>query len=103
MPCSLCTWQRLWQWLVSDDPAWPPARLLACREEEGRRSDYQVLDLPQCLWSLEEDVDGEGGRCKLLMLTLARPEATEEEVTWKKGRWAGGWMAGHAQPTWAGR
>jgi hypothetical protein len=46
-----------------------------------------VLDLPQCLWSLEEDVNGEGERCKLLMLTLARPEATEEEVTWKKGGW----------------
>lgn len=27
----------------------------------------------------------EGERCKLLMLTLARPEPTQEEVSYKKG------------------
>ena len=27
----------------------------------------------------------EGERCKLLMITLARPDPTEEEMTFKKG------------------
>ncbi len=56
-----------------------------CRDEANRRSDYKVVELKECLWSLEEDCNAEGERCKLLMLTMARPERTEEEVTFKKG------------------
>lgn len=70
-------------------PAPPRSLPAAAREEEARRRDYRVLEPEQCLWSLEEDVDAAGERCKLLVLTLARPEPTEEEVTWKKG--GGGW------------
>lgn len=61
-----------------------------CSEEEARRRDYAVIDAPQCLWSLEEDSDAAGERCKLLVITLARTEPTEEEVTWKKGEPAWG-------------
>ena len=66
-------------------PTLLPTAAAAGREEEARRQDYCPVDPPQCLWSLEEDVDGQGERCKLLVLTLARPDPTEEEVTWKKG------------------
>jgi hypothetical protein len=58
---------------------------LCCREEEQRRRDYQVVDVPSCVWSLDEDVDGAGERCRVLMVTLARPELTEDELMWKKG------------------
>ncbi|PSC71468.1 heat shock [Micractinium conductrix] len=54
--------------------------------EEARSRDYTVIDQAQCVWSLEEDCDASGERCKLLVLTLARPPPTEEEVTWKKGK-----------------
>ena len=56
-------------------------------EEEGRRPEsYAVVDPEQSVWSLEEDADGRGERCKVLTVTLARPGPTEEEVTWKRGR-----------------
>ncbi|KAI7845861.1 hypothetical protein COHA_000595 [Chlorella ohadii] len=55
-------------------------------EESRRKAEYQVLLLEECVWSLEEDINAEGERCKLLMLTLARPEPTQEEVSYKKGK-----------------
>lgn len=55
-------------------------------EEETKREDYRVIAAEECSWSLEEDTDGAGERCKLLTVTLVRPPPTEEEVTWKKGR-----------------
>lgn len=39
-------------------------------------------------------MDAAGERCKLLMLTLARPDPTEEEATWKKGGQKGRWREG---------
>ena len=71
-----------------------PAAQRCRREEESRRRDYRVIEAGECLWSLEDDVDAAGERCKLLMLTLARPEPTEEEVTWKKGEAGGGGRPG---------
>ncbi|KAI3436650.1 hypothetical protein D9Q98_006066 [Chlorella vulgaris] len=56
------------------------------RSDEERRRDYTVVQVPECLWSLEEDTNAAGERCKLLMMTLARPDPTEEEVQWKKGK-----------------
>ncbi|KAL4457675.1 hypothetical protein ABPG75_012540 [Micractinium tetrahymenae] len=55
-------------------------------QEESRRRDYAVIVPEQCVWSLEEDMNAEGERCKLLVATLARPDLTEEEVTYKKGK-----------------
>lgn len=55
-------------------------------EEASRRGSYQVIEPTEGCWSLEEDVDGSGERCKLLVVMLARPPPTEEEVQWKKGR-----------------
>ena len=55
-------------------------------EEEARQRDYRVVDVDQCCWSLEEDTDVGGERCKVLTVTLARPEPTQEEIQWKKGR-----------------
>lgn len=55
-------------------------------EEEARRRDYRVVEVEECCWSLEEDTDVNGEKCKLLVLTLVRPPPTEEEVQFKKGR-----------------
>ncbi|KAL4442949.1 hypothetical protein ABPG77_008440 [Micractinium sp. CCAP 211/92] len=55
-------------------------------QEESRRNDYAVIVPEQCVWSLEEDTSAEGERCKLLVVTMARPDPTEEEVTYKKGK-----------------
>ena len=43
------------------------------------------MDAGECMWTLDEDVRGDGNPCKVLMIILAKPEATEEETTWKKG------------------
>eukprot|EP00887_Chlorella_sp_A99_P002814 scaffold6.g2814.t1 len=55
-------------------------------DDEARRRDYAVVDPLQCMWSLDEDCDAAGERCKVLMITLVKPPLSEEEVTWKKGR-----------------
>ena len=38
------------------------------------------------MWALDEDWDGSTDATRSLMLSLARPAATAEEVTWKKGK-----------------
>lgn len=54
-------------------------------EEAARRPDYQVIDTAESLWSLDdEELNGEDVR--ILMITLARPELTQDEITWKKGQ-----------------
>lgn len=55
------------------------------REEAGRRRVYAAVDVDECLWSLDEEELG-GEAVRILMITLARPELTEEEITWKKGQ-----------------
>jgi hypothetical protein len=37
-------------------------------------------------WTLDDDVDAAGGRCRVLTVRLARPEPTDEEVAYKRGR-----------------
>ncbi|KAL6778128.1 hypothetical protein ACKKBG_A17025 [Auxenochlorella protothecoides x Auxenochlorella symbiontica] len=54
-------------------------------EEAGRRRAYAAVDVDECLWSLDEEELG-GEAVRILMVTLARPELTEEEITWKKGQ-----------------
>lgn len=44
------------------------------------------MDAGECMWTLDEDVRADGSPCKVLMLLLAKPAATEEEMTWKKGK-----------------
>lgn len=57
-------------------------------EEEQKRNkgEYKVVEIDQCCWSLDDDVSAEGDKCKMLMVTLARPDPTEEEIRWKKGK-----------------
>lgn len=54
-------------------------------DEHTKRRDYRVINQEECCWSLEEDTDAKRERCKVLTVTLARPEPTEEEIQWKKG------------------
>jgi hypothetical protein len=37
------------------------------------------------MWTLDDDLRKDGTPCKVLMVILAKPEASEEETTWKKG------------------
>lgn len=53
-------------------------------EEEGKRDDYRVVNVEDCSWHLEDDIDASGGKCKILCITLIRPELTEDEIKWKK-------------------
>ena len=55
------------------------------KEEEARRRDYVPIEPEQCAWSMDDDVDAHGEKCRVLLLSLARPPATEEEVMYKKG------------------
>ena len=54
-------------------------------EEEQRQDDYRVVNVEDSSWYLEDDVDANGQKCKILCITLVRPELTMDEVKWKKG------------------
>jgi hypothetical protein len=56
------------------------------REEEARRRDYRPVDPEQSAWTLDDDEDETGERCRMLTVVLARPPPTEEEVAYKRGR-----------------
>ena len=45
-----------------------------------------MVDVEESMWALDEDWDGSTDATRSLMLSLARPALTTEEVTWKKGR-----------------
>lgn len=54
-------------------------------EEEARNNEYQVVDVAASSWQLEDDIGEDGGKCKLLTLTLVRPPLTDDEIQWKHG------------------
>lgn len=45
----------------------------------------QVVDVEESMWALDEDWDGSTDATRSLMISLARPAPTPEEITWKKG------------------
>eukprot|EP00889_Picochlorum_renovo_P000169 jgi/Picre1/27199/NNA_000168.t1 len=53
-------------------------------EEESKRDDYRVVNVEECSWHLEDDIDASGGKCKILCITLIRPELTDDEIKWKE-------------------
>jgi len=54
--------------------------------EAKKKSNYEGPVLPeQCVWSLDDETNDEGERVKMLMITLVKPELTEDEIMWKKG------------------
>lgn len=55
-------------------------------EEERKQKEYRVVDVDECSWYLEDDVDGQGEKCKMLTVTLAKPPLSEDEIKWKKGK-----------------
>ncbi|KAL3154051.1 hypothetical protein ABBQ32_013597 [Trebouxia sp. C0010 RCD-2024] len=46
----------------------------------------QVVDVEESMWALDEDWDGSTDATRSLMISLARPAPTPEEITWKKGQ-----------------
>ena len=56
---------------------------LNCSEPRAKN---QVVDVEESMWALDEDWDGSTDATRSLMLSLARPAPTAEEVTWKKGK-----------------
>lgn len=55
-----------------------------CREDRAR-AQFEAIDIPECLWSLEEGSGAGGEPFKMLLINLVKPEPNEEEVTWKRG------------------
>ena len=54
-------------------------------EEASKNEKYRVVQVEECSWHLEDDIDARGEKCKLLTLNLVRPPLTEDEKKWKKG------------------
>lgn len=52
--------------------------------EEKDRADFKAINVSGSLWCLDETAD-EDAKQKTLMIILTKPEATEDEVTWKRG------------------
>lgn len=44
------------------------------------------MDVEESMWALDEDWDGSTDATRSLMISLARPALTAEELTWKKGK-----------------
>ena len=58
------------------------------RDEEERRSNYQVVQPSALTWSLSNQVIKTNGQpLKTLSITLLRPPLTEEEIVYKKGKY----------------
>lgn len=53
------------------------------RQEEEKSRTYQVVDVPESLWILDDGVGSDGKRLQELAVTLARPGLTEDEIMWK--------------------
>lgn len=58
-------------------------QFLNCSEQQANN---QVVDVEESMWALDEDWDGSTDATRSLMVSLARPTLTAEEVTWKKGK-----------------
>ena len=55
-----------------------------CREEKDRAK-FQAIDPARSMWCLDEGTSSEGRKMKTLLIVLIKPEASEDEVMWKKG------------------
>lgn len=45
----------------------------------------QAIDVSACDWTLEDDTNQEGDRCKVLTLSLIKPPVSQEDLLFKKG------------------
>jgi hypothetical protein len=63
-----------------------PLNGLVCREKDPKRSQHPVVDREESTWLLDDDSPGGGTDIKTLMITLAKPPLTQDEITWKRGR-----------------
>jgi curved DNA-binding protein CbpA/HSP20 family molecular chaperone IbpA len=55
-------------------------------EERKNPKEYQVVDVYESMWSLDEETDEQGEDCKCIMVNLVRPPLTQSEKLWKKGK-----------------
>ena len=55
---------------------------MKCSEQHASS---QVVDVEESMWALDEDWDGSTDAPRSLMISLARPALTAEEITWKHG------------------
>ncbi|KAL3140047.1 hypothetical protein ABBQ38_004327 [Trebouxia sp. C0009 RCD-2024] len=51
-----------------------------------QQASSQVVDVEESMWALDEDWDGSTDATRSLMISLARPAPTLEEITWKQGQ-----------------
>ena len=47
---------------------------------------FEAVDTVESMWSLEDTKDRTGRKYKTLFINLVKPEPSDDEVTWKKGR-----------------
>ena len=43
------------------------------------------MDCQESMWSLDEDWDGSTDAMRTLLISLARPAVTSQELDWKRG------------------
>jgi len=54
-------------------------------EEKKHPETYEVVDVSESLWSLDDDTsEATGEDCKCLFVNLVKPPLTESEMVWKK-------------------
>lgn len=75
-----CQLRSVW---TSESEAAVIVCVLNCSEQQANN---KVVDVEESMWALDEDWDGSTDATRSLMLSLARPALTVEEVTWKKGK-----------------
>ena len=55
---------------------------MKCSEQQAKS---KAVDVEESMWALDEDGEGCPDATRSLMVSLARPAPTAEEVTWKQG------------------
>lgn len=55
------------------------------RGEAHRRKDYQVIDVAQCSWSLDDDMNDKDEKCRVLSVSLVKPPLPQDDILYKKG------------------
>ena len=46
----------------------------------------KAVNPSKCSWVLEDDVDAQGQRCKVLSVSMVKPPVPQDDVLYKKGK-----------------
>ena len=52
---------------------------------------FEAVDIAESMWTLDEGTEPGREPSKVLLISLVKPQPTEDELAWKKGEtWVGG-------------